>query len=234
MSEPTKRALITGASRGIGKHLAEHLLERGYSVAGGSRSASKLEHDRYVHYGLDVSDEQAVVRTVRGVHRRLGGIDVLINNAGIASMNHLFTTPAKSAREMFETNLLGTFLMCREVAKVMQKGGYGRIVNIVSVAVPMKLAGHAAYAASKAGVVALTEVLSFELARFGITVNALGPTAVKTDLLHGLSDDRIGRVLRRQAIPRMTELEEIAEAVDFFVAPNAGHVTGQTVYLGGV
>ncbi len=142
--------LITGARKGIGRYLAEHYLAQGYSVIGCSRKDSPLEHERYTHYRLDVADEEAVKEMFTDFASKRGRLDVLINNAGIASMNHVLLTSAAKAREIMETNFIGTFLMCREAARLMKRNQFGRIVNLASVATPLKLEGEAVYAASKA------------------------------------------------------------------------------------
>jgi 3-oxoacyl-[acyl-carrier protein] reductase len=116
----------------------------------------------------------------------------------------------------------------------MQKRRYGRIVNFTTVAVPLKLAGEAIYAASKAAVESLTHVLARELADFGITVNAIGPVPIETDLIRSVPREKIDRLVSQQAIPRLGTFEDVANVVDFFLQERSSMVTGQTVYLGGV
>jgi 3-oxoacyl-[acyl-carrier protein] reductase len=128
----------------------------------------------------------------------------------------------------------GTFLVSREAAKLMKRTGYGRIVNLTSVVVPLKLEGESAYASTKAAVNSLTEVLARELATFGITVNAVGPTPVDTDLIRGIPKAKLERLLARQAIPRMGTPEDVANAIDFYLRKESSFITGQTLYLGGV
>lgn len=230
-----KRTLIiTGTSKGIGLHLARHYLATGWRVAGCSRGNSAISHGSYTHHALDVSDEAAVVTMVREVARRNGGIDGLINNAGIASMNHLLTTPASSSRKVMETNFLGTFMFLRETAKVMMRRKGGRIVNFTTVAVPLNLEGEAAYAASKAAVESLTRTAARELAQSNITVNAVGPTPVETDLIKAVPKVKIDALLARQAINRFGTFEDVANLTDFFLSERSGFITGQIVYLGGV
>jgi 3-oxoacyl-[acyl-carrier protein] reductase len=226
--------LITGASRGIGKYLVEHYLATGYSVIGCSRGASRLEHENYQHFQLDVSDEADVKKMFAEITRTYGRLDVLINNAGVASMNHILLTPLKVARNILETNFIGTFLLCREAARLMKRHGFGRVVNLASVAVPLKLEGEAVYAASKAAVISFTQIIAKELATFGITVNAIGPTPIQTDLIKAVPKEKIERLVRSQAIQRLGEPRDVANVIDFFIQPESDFITGQVVFLGGV
>lgn len=226
--------VVTGARKGIGRYLCEHYLEKGWAVAGCSRDVSDLTHERYSHYCLDVADEPAVKRMVMRVGKDHGRIDALLNNAGIASMNHFMLTPKATVSRIFETNVFGTFLFCREVAKVMAKRKYGRIVNFATVATPLKLEGEAAYAASKAAVVSLTEILAREAAPLGVTVNAVGPTPVPTDLVARVPEEKMAALLRRQAIQRYGTMEDVRNVIEFFLSDSSDFVSGQTIYLGGV
>ena len=226
--------IITGTRKGIGQYLATHYLDKGWTVAGCSRGETERTHDSYVHYRLDVGDEAAVRAMVRGVSERFGRIDVLVNNAGIASMNHLLLTPLATVESIFRTNVFGTFLFARECAKVMAQRKAGRIVNFATVATPLNLEGEAVYAASKAAVESLTRVLAREVAPLNITVNAVGPTPVKTDLIGGVPAEKMESLLQRQAIRRYGEFRDIANVVDFFIRPESDFVTGQVIYLGGV
>jgi 3-oxoacyl-[acyl-carrier protein] reductase len=226
--------IVTGARKGIGRFLAEHYLERGYRVAGCSREDSDLEHERYAHWCLDVADERAVTGMVRAVVARFGRVDVLLNNAGIASMNHALLTPLSTVRKIFETNVFGSFLFCREAAKAMMRAKRGRIVNFATVATPLKLEGEAIYAASKAALVSLTQIYAREFAPFGVTVNAVGPTPIATDLIRGVPADKIEALLRSQAIHRLGEYRDVSNVIDFLIREESDFVTGQTIYLGGV
>lgn len=226
--------VVTGSSRGIGRFLAEHYLERGHAVVGCSRKLLEWSPDGYTHHAVDVSRPDDVTAFFRALRREHGRLDHLVNNAGIASMNHSVVTPASTVERVLDTNVLGSFLFMREAAKLMKRRTYGRIVNFTTVAVPLKLAGEAVYAASKAAVESLTAILAKELAGFGVTVNAVGPSPVETDLIRSVPDDKIQELLERQAIPRHGTFEDVANVVDFFLSRDSSMITGQVLYLGGV
>jgi 3-oxoacyl-[acyl-carrier protein] reductase len=226
--------LITGARKGIGRSLAEHYLRQGFWVAGCSRQPSDLTHERYVHHCVDVCDEAAVRGLMTELRGHMATLRAVINNAGTAAMNHALLTPLATARSLVETNFLGTFLVCRESARLLRNAPHPRIVNVSTVAVPLNLEGEAVYAASKAAVETLTRVLARELAPLAITCNAVGPTPVETDLIRNVPSEKMNRLLAQQAIPRLGKPEEVANVVDFFLRPESDFVTGQVIYLGGV
>lgn len=226
--------LITGTRKGIGKYLVEHYVRRGHTVVGCSRGETDWKLEGYTHYIADVSDERAAKTIFADVRRQWGRLDHLINNAGVASMNHALLTPLSTVHKVLNTNVVGTFLFCREAAKLMKSGRYGRIVNLTTVAVPLKLEGESIYVASKAAILSLTEVLARELAEFGITVNAVGPVPIETDLIRSVPKDKIDRLLSRQAISRLGTFEDVANVIDFYLKRESGFITGQNLFLGGV
>jgi len=225
--------VITGSSRGIGRYLAEHFTAKGFHVYGCSRGESDLALKDYTHFTLDVTDEEAVKAMFASVRKREQRLDILINNAGCASMNHALLTPLKTIQRLMEVNYTATFLFSREAVKLMKRDS-GRIVNLVSVAVPLKLEGEAAYASSKAAVLTLTQILAREFADMNVTVNAIGPTPVDTHLIAGVSHEKLQKLLDRQAIKRMGRFEDVSNVVDFFIRPESNFITGQVIYLGGV
>ena len=229
-----KTIVITGTRKGIGKELAEHYLAEGWQVVGCSRGEGSIEHTQYQHFALDVSDEGAVIAMARTLKASHGKVDALINNAGIASMNHVLLTPASTVTRTLQTNVVGTFLFCREMAKLMRRTGNGRIINFTTVAHPLNLEGEAIYAASKAAVESLTRILARELAELKITVNAIGPTPIETDLIRGVPQEKMDALLTRQALGRMGEVRDVINAVDFYLREESDFITGQVLYLGGI
>jgi 3-oxoacyl-[acyl-carrier protein] reductase len=225
--------LITGSRKGIGRYLAEHFVQKGALVEGCSREAPDWELEGYTHHRADVLDEDQIRAMFVSIQKRHGRLDVAINNAGIASMNHSLLTPLQTVDRIMDINFRGTFLICRESAKLMQKRRYGRIVNIGSVAAPLRLAGEAVYAASKSAVVTFTQILAHEVGAFGITCNVVAPTPIETDLIRSVPREKLDRLVDRLAIRRMGTYEDVAHVIDFFVHPASSYVTGQVIHLGG-
>lgn len=226
--------LITGSRKGIGRYLAQHYVTRGHQVVGCSRSKPDWRMQGYEHVQADVGDEASVLHLFSHLRKNYGGLDHLINNAGVASMNHSLLMPMKTAQDLVQTNYLGTYLFSREAAKLMKRKRYGRIVNFSTVAHPLKLEGEAIYASSKAAVESLAAVMAYELAAYGITVNVVGPTPIDTDLTRAVPKPKMEALLRRQAIPRYGTFEDVANVVDFFLSGNSDFITGQRIYLGGI
>lgn len=225
---------VTGASRGIGRYLVEYFVAKGHEVVGCSRSPSGFQNEHYQHFECDIANEEEVIRVFSAISDRHGRLDHLINNAGIAATNHAMLIPAKTAQRILDVNVMGNLFASREAARLMQQRKFGRIVNFSSIAAAHKIAGEAMYAASKAAVVTLTQVLAKEFAPYSITVNAVGPTPIQTDILKSLPQAKLDVVISRQAIRRFGEFRDVSNVVDFFLRPESDYVTGQVLYLGGV
>jgi len=232
--DSSKVMLITGTRKGIGEQLVKHYVAQGFNVVGCSRKDVDYTFDNYQHFCLDVSHETEVKKLFFGIKKSYGRLDCLINNAGIGLANHILLTPCKTVQDIMNTNFTGTFLFCREGARLMKQNGFGRIVNLTTVATPLKLEGEAAYASSKAAVITLTQILGKELAEFGITVNAIGPTPIKTDLIRSIPKDKIRRLIDSLAVKRYGKVLDVINVIDFFIKPESDYITGQTIYLGGV
>ena len=226
--------VITGTSRGIGRNLAERYLSQGHVVVGCSRNEIDLVHENYKHFVVDLTQEKDILAFAKAVKKEYGSVVVLINNAGIASMNHFMLTPLETAKKVMDTNFFAPFVATRAFINCLKKSEAPRVINFSTVAVPFNLDGEMAYASSKAAVEAMTKILAKELASFNITVNAVGPTPVKTFLTANVPKDKIQNLLDRQAIKRFGEFEDIGNVIDFYIKPESNFITGQIIYLGGV
>lgn len=226
--------LITGSRKGIGYELVQYYLGKGYTVIGCSRSESDINNDKYKHYILDVSNEEEVVNMYKDVRKVFGRLDVLINNAGMASLNHSLLTPVSTVKNLFDTNFLGTFINSRQAVKLMQKNKFGRIINFSTVAVPLNLEGEAIYASSKSAVEQFTKVFAKEISSMGITINLVGPTPIQTDLIKAVPKSKIDELLNQQSIKRLGKFEDVINVINFFIQKESNFITGQTIYLGGV
>jgi len=230
----SKSILITGNRKGIGLHLTNYYLSKGHNVIGCSRTDSSLTHPNYLHITADVSDEKMVRKVVSEAKKRFKTIDVLINNAGMASLNHSLLTPGSTVKKVFETNFYGSFFFSRECAKLMMKNKKGKIVNFSTVAVPLNLDGEMVYASSKAAIEKMTKIMAKELAPYNILVNAIGPTPINTDLIKVVPKDKIEKLLEDQLIHRLGELKDVENVIDFFIDEKSDFITGQIIYLGGL
>ncbi len=226
--------LITGTSKGIGKYLAQYFLENSYNVVGCSRGESMLDHSNYYHVICDITIEENVNKAVHSALKRFGSIEILINNAGIASLNHSILTPSTTVKKIFETNFNGTFYFSREVSKVMMRKKGGKIVNFTTVAVPLNLEGEMIYASSKAAIEKMTKIMSKELASSNIQINAIGPTPIETDLIKAVPQIKLQELIDKQSIKRLGTFEDVLNVIKFFIHPNSNMITGQIIYLGGL
>lgn len=227
-------AVVTGTSRGVGKALAEHLLARGNTVAGLARGAETIEHRGYRHYCADISDAEAVGTVFRAIREEFGGIDILVNNAAVLTSQRAMVLDPGAAKAMVDINLFGTFAVSREAARLMRRRPGGRIVTIGSMAAALQPVGDSIYAATKAAVTVLSNILAKELGPLGITSNTLAISAIESDMLDRLPRDRVDRIIAALPVPRLATMADVTNALDFFLSPDSGYVTGQTLWLGGL
>ena len=236
-----KVALVTGASRGIGRAIAERLAARGAAVACIATSAANAEataeacRARGVEaraYGVDVSDTAAVGANVKQVQADLGGLDILVNNAGITRDQILMRMSEEDFDAVVGVNLKGTWNYVQAATRPLMKAA-GRIVNISSVVGVTGNAGQVNYAASKAGVFGLTRSVAKELSGRSVTCNAIAPGFIETDMTAAIDEAAADKLTDSIPLGRIGKAEEIAAAVDFLVGPEGAYVTGQTLIIDG-
>ena len=235
-----KRAVVTGAGAGLGLAIAERLAASGARVALWDRDAANLDRvaatlgSAAQAVTVDVSSESAIASGLAQTLAQLGGIDVLVNNAGISGPN--MTTweyPVEDWRRVLDINLTGVFLCCRAVVPHMVASGYGRIVNVASVAGKEGNPNAPAYSASKAGVIALTKSLGKELARNGVVVNCVTPAAVRTSIFDQMSEEHVQFMLSKIPMGRFGQVEEVAALVGWLCTEECSFSTGAVFDLSG-
>jgi 3-oxoacyl-[acyl-carrier protein] reductase len=229
-----KLTLITGSRRGVGRMLAEHVLEHGGRVAGFARGESTIDHPDYSHFQVDVADPASVQRGFAELKKLTDAVHIVVNNAAVLTSQYSMIMPPAAAAAMVNTNLLGAFMVSREAAKLMRRTKWGRIVNIGSMAVGLEPIGDSMYAASKAGLMAMGNVMAKELAPLNITCNTLAVSAIATDMLAQLPEDKVGQVVAGLPLPRFAEPDDIFNVLDFLASERSSYITAQTIYLGGV
>jgi 3-oxoacyl-[acyl-carrier protein] reductase len=251
MSEPDKdprslrgrSALVTGGGRGIGRAIANELARAGANVLITYRSNSSLA-EAAAHeirsFGVgcqtceaDVREGVDLDRAVKECQQEFGGIDILVNNAGMTSDNLVMRMSEEAWDDVLDTNLRGTFLATKAALRPMVRARWGRIINITSIVGVSGNAGQANYAAAKAGIIGFTRSVALEVASRGITVNAVAPGFVQTDMTAGLSDEQKELIKGRIPMDRYAEASEIAPIVAFLASDAAAYITGQTINVDG-
>jgi 3-oxoacyl-[acyl-carrier protein] reductase len=227
-------ALVTGSSRGVGRIIAEHFLAEGAKVLGVARGACSLADPGYRHFEMDVADPAGVQGLFATLRKSGVAVDILINNAAVLTSQYAMIMPTSAAQAMVNVNLLAPFLFSREAAKTMRRSKWGRIINIGSMAASLEPQGDSMYAACKAALSTLANVMAKEFAAMNVTCNTLGITAVETDMLRQLPRDKVDAVISRLPIPRYAQADDILNVIDFFAAERSSYVTAQTIFLGGV
>lgn len=236
-----RTAIVTGGASGIGNAIARALAERGARVAivdvrsdGASDAAAALTGDRHAGFGCDVTDETSVARTIADVVDHFGRIDVLVNCAGIVALAPAEDLEPGAWAKTIDVNLTGTYRVAQAAGRHMLAAGYGRIVNIASQAAHVGIDGHAAYCASKAGVIGMTRVLALEWGGRGVTVNTVSPTVVLTDLGTAAWANENG-IRHQDEIPtgRFATPDEIAAAVVFLAGDSSAMVNGADLRVDG-
>ncbi|AGS23158.1 SDR family oxidoreductase [Rhizobium etli] len=241
-NKDSKVALVTGASRGIGAAVARGLARDGFTVvvnhSGSAAAAEDLAREieqaggRALTAKADVSDAEAVRRMFDAAEGAFGGVDVLVNNAGIMMLSPLAEADDENFGRQIGVNLKGTFNTLREAARRLRDGG--RVINFSTSVVGLKLENYGVYAATKAAVETLTAIMAKEMRGRNITVNAIAPGPVATDLfLNGKTEELISRMAKMNPLERLGSPEDIASAVAFLAGPDGGWINGQTLRANG-
>lgn len=237
-----KVAVVTGAARGIGQEISKRLAQEGTDVALCDLQAEWLAETAGIVEGLgrkalslavDVGDSEAVNACINEVIKVFGKVDIMVNNAGITKDTLLVRMSDDDWDAVLRVNLKGTFLFSRAVAKHMMKQRSGAIINIASISGVIGTAGQANYAASKAGVIALTKSTANELASRGVRANAIAPGFISSKMTDALSEDVRKQYLSRIPLGRFGTVEDIANAVVFLASEQSSYMTGQTLHVNG-
>ncbi len=237
-----KVAIVTGASRGIGRHIALQLAQRGADVAINYRSRQPEADEvvkeiealgvRALAFQADVSKMPEARSLIRQVHEKWGRIDILVNNAGITKDKSMKKLTDEDWNDVLDTNLGSVYATCSEVLKIMMDQEYGRIINITSFVGQAGNFGQANYAASKGGIIAFTKTLALEMAKYNITVNAIAPGFTETEMLAQVPENIRQHIIARVPMGRFGKPEEIARAV-VFLAAEGDYITGQQINVNG-
>ena len=231
-------ALVTGGTRGIGAAVSQALKQAGYNVAasyGGNDAVAKAFSDatKIPAFKWDVGDYAACEQGIVNVQNEVGPIEVLVNNAGISRDAMLQKMTHEQWEQVIRTNLDSLFNMTRPIINAMRERGFGRIINISSINGQKGQLGLTNYCSAKAGVIGFTRALALESARKGITVNAIAPGYVKTDLLAGVSEEVMKSIVAQIPVGRLGEAEEVARCVVFLAAEESAWITGSTLTING-
>ena len=235
-------ALVTGASQGIGKGIALELAKAGATVALAARNEAKLADvkaeieaagGKAEAFALDVSNEDGIRATAKEIVVKLGAVHILVNNAGVTRDTLMLRMKTADWDDVLDTNLKGAFLLTQALLQPMMKARWGRVINISSVNGELGAAGQANYSASKAGLIGLTKSMAREFASRGITVNAVAPGFIETDMTHVLTEDQKNAMLGMVPLGRAGSVSDIASAVAFLSSEGAGYITGHTLDVNG-
>jgi NAD(P)-dependent dehydrogenase (short-subunit alcohol dehydrogenase family) len=234
-----KSAIVTGAANGIGKAISRRLKDDGCYIfaididdVNGKSLINELGENFAEYLHCNITSENEVETMFQSVISKKGKIDILVNNAGIIRDNMIHKMPTADFDAVIDTNLKGTWLMCRKAAMIMKEQKSGRIVNISSRAW-LGNQGQSNYSASKAGIIGLTRVLALELGRYNVLVNAVAPGLIDTPLTQSLPLDVLEKLIQAQPTKTMGKPEDIANAVSFLVSEKTGFITGQVIYVDG-
>ncbi len=230
-----KVALVTGASRGIGRAIAQELAAKGLTVIGTATSQAGVDaiNEFAIGMQLDVTKQESIDALLNAITERVGAPLILINNAGITADNLFMRMKDEEWNSVLDANLTSIFRMMRTCIRPMLKARWGRIVNISSVVAFTGNAGQANYAAAKSGMIGLSKSIAQEVASRGITVNVVAPGFIETDMTKNLPTEQQEKLLSQIPMSRMGQAMDIALAVQFLISEGASYITGETIHVNG-
>lgn len=230
-----KIALVTGASRGIGRAIAQQLAEQGITVIGTATTAQGAESINEFATGmvLDVTKQESIDAVFAKLADTVGMPNILINNAGITADNLFLRMKDEEWDSVISANLTGVYRMSKACIRSMVKARWGRIVNISSIIAFVGNPGQTNYAAAKCGMIGLSKSLALEIASRGITINVIAPGLIESDMTKDLSPEHLDSMLQKIPMGRMGQARDIAAAVQFLVSDSASYITGETIHVNG-
>ncbi len=223
--------IVTGASRGLGNAICKSLISKNIEVFGIARNTSHLD---FPSAECDITNPEEIKAIAKLLKKEGHKITGLINTAGVAAMNLAILTPSEVAKKIVETNLLGTIYCCQIFSPLMLRHKEGFIVNFSTIAVALGLKGESIYVASKAGIEGFTRVFAREMGDFNINVNCIAPGPIQTDLIQGISQKTIDKIMDQQIIRKMFTTETVCDLIDLFMDPKSKSITGEVFNIGGV
>lgn len=232
-----RSVVVTGGSRGLGLGIARRLAATGYRVIAIARKSSDglvkameeaaaANQDSFHFFPCDLGEVQAIPQLVKDLQKQFGSIYGLVNNAGISFDGSLALMPTSQIEQLIRVNTLSPIILSKCVVRSMMAAGTGHIVNVASITAFTGYSGLSVYSATKAALIGFSRSLSREVGRMGVTVNAVAPGFVNTDLTHGMTEDQRAQIERRSALKRMVEVDDVADAVEFLLSDRAKNVTG--------
>ncbi len=238
MNFKNKKILVTGATGGIGDSIVKKFLSLDASVLGTGTNNEKLEalkknYPKIETVKFDISEHEKIDEFIENVFSKLGGLDILINNAGITKDNLSLRMKNDEWQKIIDINLSSTFYLCKSAIKKMLKNKYGRIVNITSIVGHTGNIGQANYSASKAGVVAMSKSLAIEYAKKNISVNCVSPGYIQTKMTEKISEEMKNTLLSRIPMNKLGTADDVSNTVAFLCSESSSYITGETIHVNG-
>lgn len=231
-----RTVLVTGSRRGVGRIIASHFLAEGAHVVGFARGESSIDHSSYQHIQIDLADPTAIAPAFFLLKKTVKAFDIVVNNAAVLTSQYSIIMSVAAVQSMVNVNLIAPFLVSREAAKTMmlKKEKWGRIINIGSMAASLEPVGDSIYAATKAGISTLANVMAKEFSSLNVTCNTVAISAIDSDMLSQLPREKIEAIIMGLPVQRFAVADDILNVVDFFASNRSSSITAQTIYLGGV